>query len=684
MWRALLILIVSSAAPAWAGNLDAFWVSDGSHKIARQDFFPGGASSNTITTNWDGDTGKTFGGKNETVSLVLYMRAGESAATDVSVHLSSFTGPSGAGIVSDEVTLANVYNWQNRPAEMFYVRYLPVQGMSQLMMDPSEYEARHYPPRFRRPCTGTAPCSPSGTWTDRQDHNKFYPEILVPYEAVRASSFTVAASSSQAIWMDVYIGKDKTPGVYTSEITVREGVTVSTRIPVELTVYNFTLPDKANFRAVGMMAGEQVNLRHQNEEYSESAAQVATRNRYRQYFKRHKIDSMIGDDAASGVDAPNAEHRGRLNGSLFSAASGYYNAPGQDTPDSLYSIGTYGSWQGATGWSTTNATSFCDKIDTWASWFATNSPDTLVWLYLEDEPANLTNSNKWSTWVSTSCAHSGSFRVKSMVTDSHYKANSDAPYLEIPVSTSYMGTSSQTVHVTVSSYTTNQDGAWYYNAYTPWTGIFMGEADGYEPRQIAWGAYKKNVMNWFIWETTHWFAMSHTWCQGGYGNNYNIWDTMQTFGCRDNLTNNSVKGLTDYQYANLDGVLAFPGTDAIDTGESYGIDGPIGSWRLKMFRRGIQDADYLSMAQDISPSTVTSALSEIVGGKVMWEYNCADLGDCTYGYGERGFSQDASDYEAQRLVLAEALDGETPAPTPSGSSVIFGGGVDLRGGVVIR
>jgi hypothetical protein len=675
------LLILLLASPAYGANLTTFWANDGSEKIARQDIYPDGDVSKTLTTNWDGDTASTFGGRNETVSLVLYMKAGASAATEVTVVVSSLTGPSGDGIVSVEVSSMNVYNWENRPIEVFYARYLQIEGMSQLMMEPSEYDAYHYPPRFRRPCTVNVngACAPDGgtLFTDRPDHNKFYPEILVPWEAVRHSSFTVAASSSQAIWIDYYIAKNKTPGVYRGSITVKEGVTVSTTIPVELTVKGFTLPDAPNFKSVINVGRSDIAWRHYGtRDADDTANQLATRNRYHQFLKRHKMSSMGGESVAQ--DYPTAEFTAKLNGSLYSNASGYYNAPGVDTPDPYFSIGTYGAWQSGAGWSTTNAATFCTKVNAWANWFAANSPTTVSWLYLTDEPADLTDTNKWSTWMSTSCAQNASYRVKSMVTASHVGVNSGATYLQFPFSTTYMSASSTTINTTVSSYTTHQDAAWYYNTYTPFTGLSMTEAGGYEPREVPIGFYKKNVMNWFFWESTYWTGSNNGYCRTPDDND--IWNDAQTFGCSSALAYNTVKGMTDYQFANGDGVLMYPGKDTYDTANSYGLNGPFASWRLKMFRRGIQDVDYFVMANEANPTATTTALNVLVGGKVAWEYNCFSLGDCSYGYGPRGFSEDASDYEAQRLVLADLIPSGATGSTSTSltGSIIFGGGVTIR------
>ena len=183
-----------------------------------------------------------------------------------------------------------------------------------------------------------------------------------------------------------------------------------------------------------------------------------------------------------------------------------------------------------------------------------------------------------------------------------------------------------------------------------------------------------------MWESTYYTGSNNSWCRTPDDND--IWNNAQTFGCLEpgsgtagyDVTYNSIKGMTSYQYANGDGVLVYPGNDTYDTANSYGLNGPIASWRLKMFRRGVQDADYLAMAYAENPSSTTAILNEIVGGRVMWEYGCFTEADCSYGYGERGFSQDANDYETQRLALADLIPADDGGTTPGVYPTIFGGG----------
>ena len=63
---------------------------------------------------------------------------------------------------------------------------------------------------------------------------------------------------------------------------------------------------------------------------------------------------------------------------------------------------------------------------------------------------------------------------------------------------------------------------------------------------------------------------------------------------------------------NGNGVLFYPGTYNVFPPYSYGIAGPIVSLRLKDWRRGIQDVDYLTLANAINPTAVANLVNQMV------------------------------------------------------------------------
>jgi hypothetical protein len=118
------------------------------------------------------------------------------------------SGPNGSEIASKTVSGNGVFDWVGRPIELFYIRYLEIKGLSLLSYE--FYDERHVPERFRRPWTGEGDAT--GTWEDRPDHNKLYPDIAVPLELI--GSFNIPANQNQSIWVDIYIPKSAQAGTY--------------------------------------------------------------------------------------------------------------------------------------------------------------------------------------------------------------------------------------------------------------------------------------------------------------------------------------------------------------------------------------------------------------------------------------------------------------------------------------
>lgn len=180
-----------------------------------------------------------------------------------------------------------------------------------------------------------------------------------------------------------------------------------------------------------------------------------------------------------------------------------------------------------------------------------------------------------------------------------------------------------------------------YNTPRPGAGTFATEADGTDLREKPWAQYKKGVGRWFFWESTYYNDY-----QNGRGN-YDTFNTANSFG-PPNPTLNAYSGLEPVSNGN--GVLFYPGTDVIFPASSYGIAGPIASLRLKFWRRGIQDIDYVTMAYAINPTAVTNLVQQMVP-QALWELpNTGNVGP--------SWSADPDDWEAARLALAHIIDGQ--------------------------
>ena len=673
-----IALILFLATPSFATNLTGWWASDGGQKIARQDFyptFPGNSSPQcstcTIGPNWDGTTITQYAAKGETVGTALYLLNGGAAdATSVMVTVSSLTCQGGTSIVSVSTPAAKVWDMTGRPTQVYLASYVPIRGSSYFPYGFQTWEERLFPPKFRNPFNivgneGVVIWG-SNLWTNRPDHDKFYPVGLVPMELF-PSSFTVSQSSSQAVWIDTYVSTTIVAGACTGLVTVTEGATTIASIPYVINVHTFALPTMYSFPAMTFFDTFDINGRHQATSYPGQSQEPyrTTRWHYAQLLRAHGFSATIGDLPQNGTDRfPSSEYTPHLDGSLYTAANGYGNARGVGVGDPIYSIGTYSNWKIYV--STYDAVAFCDYVSSWSYNLGSYS-NLRVLLYVQDEPGDAAtwgDVRKWSTWLSTSCAKPGAY-INGLVTGTIPNVASSAPYVTNVVTTGWGGASSTTWNSAASQYiTAGTTQTWNYNQGLYGAGgTFVTEGEGYEPRAHFWSIKKKGMQGYFAWQAAEFYDSV-----SGYSAN-DVYHSALTFG--DKATSyDSIMGVKSYNSANNDGLLVVYGSDTVTT-PSYGVDSGFPTWTLKMIRRGVQDMDYFALAQAVVPSTVTATVASLAGVS-FWDFPAQDYaGSNSYAYGDRSWSYDPNAYTQAIITLGNYVDG-APAPPPAAVKTILG------------
>ena len=582
-----------------------------------------------------------FGARNEVVNFNLILESPDQTTTGVSVEFNSLAGPNGATITTQEASGDGLLNWVGRNIELFYIRYLEIRGISAFIAE--GYDERHYPEDFRRPYDEYG--IGSGTWFDRPHHNAFYPEIAVPLEL--ENNFSITAGENQSIWADIYIPKNIPSGLYQGLVDIKKDGETIRQLPVELTVRNFTLPDTPSAKTMLFLSCDDVNRRFFGEPWPIDSniinAGTQILNKHFQMAHRHKI-SIIGANCGIGLgeyeDRPFDEWIPRFDGSLFTAAEGY-DGPGVGVGNDIYSIGSYSSWY----WKDEGEAGMHTHTNNWENWFQTNFPNVEHFLYLIDESNNFTQIEQWASWIESNPGIGG--QLMSLVTTWVTNAFNEMPSVDIPASTGYLGDTIP-VQTAVDYYLGRDDKRFYfYNGGRPGQGSFMTEDDGIALREVPWGQFKKHIDRWFYWQSTYYNNF-----QGGTGDT-NLFQQAHTFGgC---CSNSDVRGETGWNYCNGDGVLFYPGTDVVFPAESYGINGPIASLRLKHWRRGLQDVDYLTMAAQIDPVQVDQIVNNVIP-KALWEYGVENPDDPTYVLTDISWSSDPDVWEEARAQLADIIE----------------------------
>ena len=632
-----------SPSPA-PSNIAQVWANEGGDKIWQSELRASEDPMSVLNSVWDSAGISLFGARNEVVSFNLVLEAPTTDATNVNVTLTELTGPNGASITTRPASGDDLFNYVGRNIELFYVRYLEIKGLStDLFYAGYHYDERHIPERCRRPYdeeTGEG----TGTWEDRPCHNKFYPDIAVPLEL--HSPLTISAGTNQAIWGDIYIPKTVPAGIYTGIITITEDRALTWQIPIRLHVRDFTLPDLPNARTMLAYSPENINDRYLGEDnaYPEpgTAAYIQSLelvDRHFQLAHHHKISLIDGDASIEQLDDA---WTARLSGELFTLTRGY-DGVGVGVGNNVYSIGTYGSWP----WQDGTQEDMWANTDAWVNWFdaqAFTTP-TNYFLYLIDESDDYPQIEQWAQWIEDNPGPGQ--RLMSMATIGLPTAAVETPSLDVPTSW-YSVDLIDVWQNAVDSYAANPDKRFYmYNTNRPGSGSFAIEDEGVALRELAWGQYKMGVDRWFYWESTYYNNE-----QGNTGQT-NVFQQAQTYGDLEGFDN--VLGDTGWNYLNGDGVLFYPGTDTRYPGDSYGMMGPFASLRLKHWRRGIQDVDYLTLAAEIDPERTAGIVNAIIP-KVLWEYGVSDPEDPTWLLTDISWSTDPDVWEAARAELADIIE----------------------------
>jgi hypothetical protein len=574
------------------------------------------------------------------VSFNLVLEAANAPAANIKITFDKLEGPDGIKIQSRQAAGNGVLNWVHRPIELFYARYFKIEGLSFFGYGKDESQI---PVRFQ---------APSHKWADRPDHDKMYPDALVPLELI--SKFSIARGQNQSIWCDIYIPKTTPPGTYKGSVLVEENGVTTKSIPVQLVVFNFSLPDSPSAKTLAFVDNSDIEWRYETGhggyaqwDHPGGRHVQAVMDRYFQVLHRHKI-AAIGQNECPPADEPCESSIPRLTGSLYTAAQGY-DGPGVNTPAGVFAIGAYGTWGAATygvpEWKN-DETLFRQHMDRWATWFSKHLPETDYFLYLQDEPppSDYPKVQKWASWI---LADPGPGRaVPSFATLSAVNAQMNVPSLSIPATQAGVGNcpsgpcdNTALMNKAYEYFTrrgTNRR-FWIYNDGRPGVGSSMTEDDGVAFRTFGWAEFKKKIDRWFYWESN-------------VSSNYDTYSTATSWGTRTRF--DASLGLWgDNAPSNGNGLLVYPGTDKDHRANSYGLDGPIASIRLKEWRRGVQDADYLTLARQVDPVATARIVSEVLP-KALWEYSVPDPSYVTV---PPSWSSNPDDWEAKRAQLASLI-----------------------------
>lgn len=224
---AALLLIAHLLLPVSASaSVRYVWAVNDGEKVERDDL---DNPNKTTNSAWDGHQIKIFGARNEIIAFQLIVEAGSDGIQRLTVALRELRQQSGKGRITYAPPALDPTNYVGRPIQLFSANYMKIETAS------------HADWVFK-PGSPAAPKDPTG-WK---------PVQLVPENAkVGRGGFPLQVPpwQNQAVWIELYTNKTLPAGIYRGQIDVNADGQKQT-IPIELELFDFTLPDQNSMDAM--------------------------------------------------------------------------------------------------------------------------------------------------------------------------------------------------------------------------------------------------------------------------------------------------------------------------------------------------------------------------------------------------------------------------------------------------
>lgn len=584
----LALILSVHPSPSFAGIASLWAVNDG-EKIEQDDTANPNKAANSA---WDGEKIIVFGARNEIIAFQVIVEADAGGIEGLRVSLPKLTQRGGTSAIVYTPPAANPTVYTSRPISIFTEHYLNVEK--------STHASWFYPPDLSHPA---APEDPTG----------LKPVQLVP-ENARAGTggfpLSVAPGMNQAVWIEIYLAKDLPAGMYDGTLTV--AYTGGSRtLPVELELFDFTLPDENSMRAMIYFEESQLPLYHGS---GDDSALTAS---YYRFAHRQRMEFV---HAYTESTAPPALYR--FTGKAYTKAAGY-DGPGAGTGDTIIPRTFYGP--GRDFETDEDARS---NADSWMRWLNANLPGKTTFIYMPDEPREDAYPviHAYAHRIHDNPGPGGKLPV--FVT-AGYSEGLDGGIQAIDIWCSFYG------HYSIERGAIERshgDDMWIYNGMRPYGGALLIDTPAVDARSNIWACFKHGIPVYFYWHANHWRHNGQI--PDGLERNQNVW--------ADPITYKNKGG----SFANGDGCLIYPGRDVLHPSEDRGIDGPCPTIVLANLRRGLQDHLYLTIARQ---KGLDDLVEQALDGIVPFVLSDVEKSDGV------SFPESGNPYEAWRYLLGEAI-----------------------------
>jgi len=583
----LIAVAALMAAPSDArADIRAVWAAHDGLSVERDAPASPAQARNAV---WDGKAIALTGARSEIVAFQVIVEADGSGIDELSVSLSGLAGPNGAAIRYTAPDRDPSIS-RDRPIQLFVLHYMHVTEES-------------HADWVWAPGSAAAP----------RDTTGWKPVQLVPENARQGRGgfpVRVAPNERQAVFIEIYTGRDRPAGTYTGSVIAHAGTrTVTT--PVSLDILDFALPDRPTLPVMVFYEPNQPEL------YQGMNLDAA----YDRFAHRQRVELVHAWDQASFEKSS-----ARFDGRAFTRDSGY-EGPGEGTGNRIAPASFYGPGVFATraGW---------PRADAWVTFLAKALPDALSFVYLPDEPTpdRFPEVRRIADEV-----HANPGPGRALPT---FLTRQIEPALRGGVDIWAVPPQALDIAAAASEQAAGRK-VWFYNGGRPNGPTLVIDAPPTDGRVVGWAAFKHHLDGYFFWHGVHWLHNSQK--QGE--RRQNVWTNPITFD------NRGQPNKADFGFINGDGVLVYPGQDVLHPEEDRGLAGPVGTLQLANLRRGLQDYEYLAIARRLHLEDVIAESLAAVVPRVF-----SDAGT------QVGFSEDGDVFEQARVRLGRAIAARKDAP----------------------
>ena len=467
------------------------------------------------------------------------------------------------------------------------------------------------------------------------------PDALIPFKdpysgtelsgpVYDAVPFNLSDGENQPIWVDVLIPKWAPPGNYTAEVIVTADGGQTTSIPVKLTVWSFTLPDRPTQRSAFGLSPQLLASAYGLDIWEDAEIFFPLIRRYYEALITHHIMPDLPEDTCPQLD----ERTGEVN---FDAA--FYPGLGTAAQNleyymnelkmNAYQLPIWEDWPYSQPL-TEQRELAKSYIANYVEYFTNHGWAGRLYAYLIDEPNDAEAYQRVREWgiLFDEVERDYGIHMDFLVTeqpvpdDQAWGSLVGTVDIWVPLAcTVWLDEDYYGTH-TISGRLEAGEEVWCYTAlvqpseewwmlhnwpdtltedYPP---VWLLDYPQINYRILSWLNQHYGLTGLLYWETVFWEQTADVWSDPG-----TYHEGGETF--------------------NGEGSLLYPGRMS-----EVGFDGPIASMRLKWIREGFEDYEYIRMLRELNPLQADNLLHQVVRNIGDWEISPSVLCDVRITMGE--------------------------------------------------